>query len=87
MPPPKTVLALEKLREKGLEVTYAPAPWYTDNVEKLAAEKEQREQRIATAQHAEHLEKLPADRSEGVGMEIPRVQRGQLYETVKYGKE
>lgn len=38
MPPPKKVLKLEKLREKGLEVEYPKAPWYTDNKEAILAE-------------------------------------------------
>ena len=38
MPPPKKVKKLEKLKEKGLNVTYPRAPWYTDNVEELKQE-------------------------------------------------
>ena len=42
MPPPFRVKKLEKLREKGIDVEYPRAPWYTDNVDKLAAEAEER---------------------------------------------
>jgi len=31
MPAPKRLAKLEKLREKGLEVSYPTAPWFTDN--------------------------------------------------------
>ena len=35
MPPPKKVKKLEALSRKGLEVEYPPAPWFTDNTEKI----------------------------------------------------
>lgn len=47
MPPPKKVKKMEKLREKGLEVQYPRAPWYTDNVEKILAEEKEKELRIS----------------------------------------
>lgn len=84
MPSPKKVKKLEKLREKGIEVTYSDAPWFTYNKEAIAAEEVERERRIAEAQHAELLPSLPADRSEGVGAERARIQRKQLYRTHKY---
>ena len=46
MPPPKTLLKMEKLREKGMEVSYPRAPWYTDHKEELLAEETEREKRI-----------------------------------------
>jgi len=42
MPPPLEVLRLEKLREKGLEVNYPRAPWYTDNVEEIKRTEEEK---------------------------------------------
>ena len=33
MPAPKTVKKLERLREKGMEVQYPKAPWFTENAE------------------------------------------------------
>ena len=33
MPPNKKIKKLEKLKAKGLEVTYPSAPWFTDNYE------------------------------------------------------
>lgn len=33
MPSPKKLKKLEKIRDKGIEVNYAPAPWFTDNQE------------------------------------------------------
>lgn len=84
MPSPKVVKNLEKVKAKGIEITYPDAPWFTSNQEELKKEKEERERRIATAQHADLLPQMPADRSEGVGLEIPRVQRKQLWKNTKY---
>jgi hypothetical protein len=33
MPAPKVVKKLEKLREKGIDVTYPDAPWFSQNAE------------------------------------------------------
>jgi len=33
MPPPKKVRSMERLKMKGLDVTYPRAPWFTDNEE------------------------------------------------------
>jgi hypothetical protein len=53
MPSPKVVKKLEKIREKGIEVNYPDAPWYTYNKETLEKEKEDRLKRIAEAEHAD----------------------------------
>lgn len=63
MPPPKKVNKLEKLRSKGIEVSYPSAPWFTDNVEALDKEQAERARRIKEAQHSELLPEYPADRS------------------------
>lgn len=84
MPSPKKLKKLEKLRDKGLDVKYSDAPWYTYNKEALEQEKIDRERRIAEAQFASLLPSLPADRSEGVGAEKTRVQRKHLFKTTKY---
>ena len=42
MPPPKKVKKLEHLRNKGLEVEYPDAPWYTNNVEKIKRDAEEK---------------------------------------------
>ena len=55
MPPQKRVIKLEKLRDKGLDVEYPRAPWYTDNKEAILAEEEERLKRIAGAQYASLL--------------------------------
>ena len=73
MPSPKKVLKLEKIREKGCEVSYPPAPWYTDNVDQIKKEKEDLEKRIASGTFSELLPTYPADRSTGVGKDKPRV--------------
>jgi len=43
MPTPKRVAKLEKLREKGLEVSYPNAPWYTDNEAQIKKNKAERD--------------------------------------------
>lgn len=63
MPPPKKVKKLERLREKGIDVEYPRAPWYTDNIDKLNEEAEEKERRINESPLAHLLPKLPADRS------------------------
>jgi large subunit ribosomal protein L15 len=63
MPSPKKVKKLEKIRDKGIEVEYPAAPWFTDNKEALAKEEEEKQRRIREATHAELLPEYPADRS------------------------
>lgn len=84
MPSPKRLKRLEHLREKGIEVTYPAAPWHTYHKEQLEEEQANRLKRIAQAEHAGLLPELPADRSEGVGLDRPRIQRKQLFKTFKY---
>jgi Ribosomal proteins 50S-L15, 50S-L18e, 60S-L27A len=84
MPPQKRVIKLEKLREKGLEVEYPRAPWYTDNKEAILAEEADREKRIKEAQFADILPQLPADRSPGSGKDRPRKERQDLPRVYKF---
>jgi large subunit ribosomal protein L15 len=84
MPNPKSVKKMEKLREKGLDVDYPRAPWYTDNVEELKKEEEAARKRMAEAHNAEYLENLPADRSPGVSLNKAKVQRPLFVRTIKY---
>jgi hypothetical protein len=84
MPSPKKLRKLEKIKEKGIEVNYAPAPWFTDNQDKILQEKEQRQQRIDSADNAEFLPTLPASREPGISKDTPKVQRKQLFKTTKY---
>ena len=83
MPPQKILVKLEKLKEKGLNVAYPRAPWYTDNKEAILKDLEETEKRIKEAQHAKQLEKLPADRIPGQSKDIPREEKKPL---VKYYK-
>ena len=84
MPPQKRVIKLEKLREKGLEVEYPRAPWYTDNKDSILAEEADREKRIKEAQFADILPQLPADRSPGSGKDRPRKERQDLPRVYKF---
>ena len=62
MPPPKKVKKLEYLKTKGLEVEYPDAPWYTNNVEKIRKDAEEKAKRIAEGTGAELLPHLPVSR-------------------------
>jgi large subunit ribosomal protein L15 len=83
MPHPKKVMKLEKLREKGLELKYPKAPWYED----YKVEKEQ-ELKDAEAREKTPGEKVlpqyPADRSPGVSLNKPRVERQLLAKKIVY---
>ena len=46
MPPPKKVKQLEYLKTKGIDVEYPDAPWYTNNVEKIKKDAEEKARRI-----------------------------------------
>lgn len=84
MPPPKEVLKMEKLREKGFEVEYPRAPWYTDNIEKIKKEAEELEKKRASEKNAEFLEKIPASREEGNSAKKPKIQRQQIVRKYKF---
>ena len=84
MPPQKRLKKLEKLKEKGLEVEYPRTPWFTDNKEEILAEAAEKERRINEGQYANLLPNYPADRSEGSGAHIPRVERKELPKVYKF---
>ena len=84
MPPQKRVIKLEKLKEKGLNVEYPRAPWYTDNKEAILAEEAERIKRMENAQYADLLPQLPADRSAGSGKDKPRIERKELPRVYKF---
>lgn len=73
MPAPKKLAKLEKLKDKGLEVSYPPAPWYTENEEKIKKNKLEREKRMANGQFAELLPQFPVVRYPGMGVDKPRM--------------
>ncbi len=84
MPSPKIIAKLEKIKEKGIDVEYPRAPWYTDNKEAILAEAAETERRIANAQFANLLPKLPADRSPGNSKDIPRIEKSEIPRVIKY---
>ena len=84
MPTQKILGKLEHIREKGIEVDYPRAPWYTDNKEAILKDLEDTEKRIRTAQHADLLPQLPADRSKGISDGKPRIQRKQIPKIFKF---
>jgi len=49
MPSPKALEKLEKIREKGINVEYPRAPWFTDNKDAILAEAAETENRIKNA--------------------------------------
>jgi len=83
MPSPKRLKKLEKLKEKGIEVEYPDAPWFSHNLEAIQKEREAAKKRISEAQNAKFLEKLPADRSPGVSRDKPRMQRPTITKTIR----
>ena len=72
MPPPKMVKRLEKMRSRGIEVEYPPAPWFTDNKESLEKEAAERQKRMDEAPNAHHLPEYPAQRTPGIGADKPK---------------
>jgi hypothetical protein len=48
------------------------------------AEEADKEKRIKEAQHADLLEKIPADRSKGVGKDRPRIERSHIPRKYKF---
>jgi len=42
MPKPKQLKKLEKVKSKGIDVVYPRTPWFTDNVEAMKKENEER---------------------------------------------
>jgi len=49
MPSPKKVKKLEKIRAKGIDVSYPAAPWFTNNEEALEQEAAERQRRMDEA--------------------------------------
>lgn len=83
MPPPKKVLRLEKMREKGLDVKYPKAPWYEEyKLQQEQALKEEGEREKTPGEMI--LPKYPADRSPGVSLHKPKVERAQLAKRIIY---
>jgi hypothetical protein len=62
MPPPKKVKKLEYLKTKGLDVEYPDAPWYTNNVEKIKRDAEEKSKRLAEGEGSNLVPFYPATR-------------------------
>lgn len=77
MPPAKKVRKLEKLREKGIDVEYPRAPWYSDNLEKIKADAAEKKRRMDESPNAKFLPRYPADRSPNP--EHVRVEKSNLH--------
>lgn len=74
MPPPYTVLKLEGMRDKGMEVEYPEAPWY----EEYKAEKEAEAEAAAARAQTEGeklVPKIPMPREPGQKDDVPKVER------------
>ena len=49
MPHNKALKKLEKMKSKGLDVNYPNTPWFTDNYEKIHAERDEKKRRMREA--------------------------------------
>lgn len=84
MPPPKAVKKLERIRTKGVEVSYPPAPWFTDHKEELEQEATERQRRMDEAPFADLLPEFPAKRTPGISVGKPRPPKKPLFQTFRY---
>ena len=84
MPPNKQIKKMERLRSKGLEVSYPSAPWFTDNLEEIQKERDDKKRRIKEGQNAELLPIYPAPRIPGMSVDKPRVGRDDLVHRFKF---
>ena len=82
MPKPKQLKKLEKVRSKGIDVAYPHTPWFTDNVEAMKKENEERQKRMDEAENAHLLESYPAKRVFRSGK--PKVERDELKWNFKF---
>lgn len=78
MPPNKKIKKLEKLKAKGMEVSYPSAPWFTDNYDQIMEERAEKKRRMREGFNNEMLPVYPAPRIEGMSLDKPRVQREDL---------
>lgn len=78
MPANKKIKKLEKLKAKGLEVTYPSAPWFTDNYEQIMDERVEKKRRIREGFNNEMLPVYPAPRIPHMSEDKPKVQRDDL---------
>ena len=72
MPHNKALKKLEKMKSKGLDVSYPNTPWFTDNYEKIHAERDEKKRRMREAQHSELLPIYPAPRIPYMSRDKPR---------------
>ena len=83
MPPPKKVLQMEKMRDKGCLVEYPTAPWYDEYKTKIDEASRIASERKKTIGE-QLVPKIPMDRFEGQSDNIPRAQRPVLQREYKY---
>lgn len=84
MPHNKAIKKLEKLKNKGLEVSYPNAPWFTDNYEKIMEERSEKKRRMREAQHSEFLPVFPAPRIPFANRDQPKVKKDLLPTKFKF---
>ena len=78
MPHNKEIKRLEKLKVKGLSVSYPSAPWFTDNFEQIMAERAEKKRRMREGANNEMLPVYPAPRIPYMSENKPREQRDIL---------
>lgn len=78
MPHNKAIKKLEKLKNKGLTVSYSDAPWFTDNYDKIMEERAEKKRRMRSAQHSELLPVFPAPRIPFAKRDEPKLRKELL---------
>ena len=78
MPHNKAIKKLERLKRKGLSVSYPSAPWLTDNYDEVMEERAEKKRRMKSAQHAELLPVYPVPRIPHMSLDKPRLGRDHI---------
>jgi hypothetical protein len=78
MPHNKAIKKLERLKKKGLEVSYPSAPWFTDNYDSIMDERAEKKRRMREGTNHELLPVFPAPRIPYMSEHIPKIARTDL---------
>lgn len=78
MPHNKALKKMEKLKEKGLEVSYPSVPYFTDNYDKIMNDRAEKKRRMDEAQNAEFLPIYPSPRTPYAMEGVKKYRRDKL---------